>query len=214
MYISDSETDESLFCPECDCIDSDMSQSENMRNTVCPTPSYPAYDYLKRLLHREERIVDYINGDGNCFFRALSKVLYMTETCHMEIRQAVVDLIEKYPREFEQFTDGPSLHEYIIDMRRSGTWATQAEIYAATTLLQRDIYILSPDPGGDEYKWLLFSPRLEYTTSSSSSDPCYLTLCHTNGKHYDRIAALDGGCNCPLSPPVLSGVSGEIDLTV
>lgn len=179
---------------------------------ISPTPNYPAYKLIRKVICPEERQVDYIRGDGNCFFRALSKVIYNTESCHEEIRQAVVDVMEKYPKDFEQFIDGKSLEYHMKSMRRSGTWGTQAEIYGAATLLQRDIYILSPDHSGKQYRWLLFSPRFKQT-DVNSFDLCYITLCHTNGNHYDRIAPLIGKCNCALLPPPLSGVKDHVDLT-
>jgi hypothetical protein len=179
---------------------------------ISPTPNYPAYNLIRKVILPEKRQVDYIRGDGNCFFRALSKVIYNTESCHEEIRQAVVDVMEKYPKDFEQFIDGKSLEYHMKSMRRSGTWGTQAEIYGAATLLQRDIYILSPDHSGKQYRWLLFSPRFKQT-HVNSFDLCYITLCHTNGNHYDRIAPLIGQCNCALLPPQLSGVKEHVDLT-
>ncbi|XP_061189411.1 uncharacterized protein LOC133197408 [Saccostrea echinata] len=200
----------------CDFFGSDSSivtpnkSSKNDENISSP-PSYPAYDIIKDILDKEGRCVDYIRGDGNCFFRAISKVIYGSETCHSELRQAVVDLLEKYPREFEQFIDG-SVHEHIKSMRKLGTWATQTEIYLAATLIQREIYVLSPDHTGDVYRWLLFSPQFVYK-ESSVYDPCYLTLCHTNGNHYDRIVAIKKKCNCDVPPPQMMGVQGEVDLT-
>lgn len=195
----------------------DKKQSFLKSNTdsdgkIMATPSYPAYDMIRDIVEPEERQVDYIRGDGNCFFRALSKVIYNTETCHEELRQTVVDLMEKYPKDFEQFIDGKSIQSHIISMRKDGTWATQAEIYGAATLLQRDVYMLSPDHSGKFYRWLLFSPRFKQS-DVDCFDLCYITLCHTNGNHYDRIAPLVGKCNCALLPPQLSGAKGHVDLT-
>ncbi|XP_076112774.1 uncharacterized protein LOC143080682 [Mytilus galloprovincialis] len=195
----------------------DKKQSSLRSNTdsdgkIMATPSYPAYNMIRDVIEPEQRQVDYIRGDGNCFFRALSKVIYNTETCHEELRQTVVDLMEKYPKDFEQFIDGKSIHSHIISMRRDGTWATQAEIYGAATLLQRDVYMLSPDHSGKFYRWLLFSPRFKQS-DVDCFDQCYITLCHTNGNHYDRIAPLVGKCNCALMPPQLSGAKGHVDLT-
>lgn len=179
---------------------------------ITPCPSYPAYHTIREMITTEGRQVDYIHGDGNCFFRALSKVIYGSESCHEEIRQAVVDIMEKYPKEFEQFIDTGSTHEHIINMRKLGTWGTQAEIYGAATLLQRDVYILSPDHTGENYRWLLFSPRFLHEEGRPYHN-CYLTLCHTNGNHYDRIAPLQGECNCHLPRPRMSGIRAQIDLT-
>lgn len=176
------------------------------------TSSYEVYSYLKALLLSTDRQIDAIKGDGNCFFRALSKVVYCAQGFYDEMRQAVVDVLEKHPKRFEQFADEP-MKEHIANMRLDKTWATQTEIYAAATLLQRDVFILSPDQSkSDSYRWLLFSPQFRYS-SDIECCPCYLTLCHTHGNHYDRIAPIDGKCNCDLPPPEMSGVEGTVDLT-
>ena len=177
------------------------------------TSSYEVYTYLKALLLSTNRQIDAIKGDGNCFFRALSKVVYGAQGFYDEIRQAVVDVMEKHPKRFEQFADQP-MKDHISDMRLDKMWATQTDIYAAATLLQRDIYILSPDQRKDDsYKWLLFSPQFRYSSDIGNCS-CYITLCHTHGNHYDRIAPIEGSCNCDLSPPEMSGVKGSVDLTV
>ncbi|XP_050416583.1 uncharacterized protein LOC126830265 [Patella vulgata] len=195
--------------------DSDRpSTSESVKTTdIKSTPGYPLYAYLKSRLDFDNLQIDYIQGDGNCFFRALSKDIYGQESFHSEVRQAVVDVIEKYPKEFEQYLDsGASLREHINEMRLPSTWSTTMEIYAAATLLQRDIFVLSPDHTGDSYNWLLFQPRFSYD-SGMSYHPCFIALCHTNGNHYDRIAAKNKDCNCDQRPPRLRGVNAYVDLT-
>ncbi|KAK3082975.1 hypothetical protein FSP39_010468 [Pinctada imbricata] len=142
----------------------------------------------------------------------MSKIIYGSESSHEQLRQAVVDFVEKYPRHFEQYVDGGTLQDHIICMRENGAWGTQLEIYAAATLLQRDIYVLSPDHSGKKYRWLLFTPRFSYP-EANTYDKCYITLCHTNGNHYDRIASKTGSCNCGREAPVLSGIQTEVDLT-
>ncbi|KAH3868607.1 uncharacterized protein LOC127867825 [Dreissena polymorpha] len=175
------------------------------------TDGYSVYTYLKGFLSSTGRQIDAIKGDGNCFFRALSKIIYGNQKYYNEIRQAVVDVIQKHPRKFEAFADGP-ISEHIADMRHDKTWATQTEIYAAATLLNRDIYILSPDQTGETYRWLLFQPQVKYNNNLTGCD-CCLTICHTHGNHYDRIAPLVGKCNCELGPPEMSGIKGHVDLT-
>lgn len=139
-------------------------------------------------------------------------MVYGDENCHEEVRQAVVDLMEKFPQKFEQYIDQKTIHDQIVEMRKMGTWATQAEIYGAATLLQRDIFVLSPDHTGECYRWLLFSP-LFVTDNFSSCHRCHLTLCHTNGNHYDRVAVPTSECNCGIQRPMLSGIHDDIDLT-
>lgn len=188
------------------------SQTGEVEKPINDTSGYEVYSYLKALLLSTDRQIDAIKGDGNCFFRALSKTVYGAQGFYEEMRQAVVDVLEKYPKRFEQFADEP-MKNHIAKMRLDKTWATQTEIYAAATLLQRDIYILSPDQSkADSYRWLLFAPQFRYS-SDIECCRCYLTLCHTHGNHYDRIAPFEGRCNCDLPPPEMSGVKGTVDLT-
>lgn len=185
------------------------SDTENDINATC---DYSVYEYLKAFLNSTGRQIDAIKGDGNCFFRALSKVIYGNQSFYNEIRQGVVDVLEEYPKKFEAFADGP-MSQHIRSMREDKTWATQTEIYAAATLLNRDVYILSPDQTGETYRWLLFKPQFKYN-SSVTGCKCYITICHTHGNHYDRIAPLKSKeCNCGLEPPEMSGVKGSVDLT-
>lgn len=184
------------------------SDTETDFNDTC---SYSVYKYLKGFLNSTGRQIDAIKGDGNCFFRALSKVIYGNQSYYSEIREAVVDVLEEHPRKFEAFTDGP-MSDHIKSMRQDKTWATQTEIYAAATLLNRDIYILSPDQTGENYRWLLFKPQFKYN-SSVTGCKCYITICHTHGNHYDRIAAQSGKCNCELPPPEMLGIKDSVDLT-
>ncbi|XP_076457842.1 uncharacterized protein LOC143291704 [Babylonia areolata] len=197
------------------------------RFDVTATPSYPIYDYLKPELATQDRQIDYIRGDGNCFFRAISKAVYGSEAYHPECRQAVCDLIHAHPDLFRQYIDHSSITTHIIDMRVMGTWATTCEIYAAAALLGREIYVLAPSPSSDaQYHWLLFSPRSLTGPSIGGSlrrqreeeggdrgDPCYVTLCHTNANHYDHITPIAACCNCQLPVPRLNGVSTVLDLT-
>lgn len=199
---------------------------------ITPPPSYPIYDYLQPRLASIGRKVDYIRGDGNCLFRAISKELYGTEDYHVDCRQEVCNLIEEYPNVFNQYIDGADVARHVEQMRVLGTWATTCEIYAVATLLQRQVYVLAPSPTMDssqpsaDYHWLLFSPRpvsrsstssASYSTADGSSNTkpnrCYVTLCHTNSNHYDRIAPISAQCNCQIPPPELNGVSILMDLT-
>ena len=186
-------------------------RSDSEEKEINDTCGYSVYEYLKAFLASTGRQIDSIKGDGNCFFRALSKVIYSNQNYYDDVRQAVVDVLEKHPKKFEAFSDGRITH-HIQDMRQDKTWATQTEIYAAATLLNRDIYILSPDQTGETYRWLLFQPQVKYNRSFTGCK-CCVTICHTHGNHYDRIAAINGNCNCGLAPPDLTGVTGKVDLT-
>ncbi|KAH9487488.1 hypothetical protein Btru_076232, partial [Bulinus truncatus] len=94
--------------------------------------------------------------------------------------------------------------EHVERMSEDHCWATTCEIYAAATLLQRDIYMYTPNHS-DKYLWLLFQPvftRQLQDMELKSQPCCYVTLCNTNGNHYDLIVPNHGGCNCfPASSP-------------
>lgn len=97
-------------------------------------------------------------------------------------------------------------------MVEDGCWATTCEIYAAATYLQKDIYMLTPDHRNEKYTWLLFQPVFKIDeTSAANAHQCYITLCNTNGNHYDRIVPFHGGCNCFIPNPVLDGLVNELD---
>lgn len=104
---------------------------------------------------------------------------------------------------------------HIQKMSEDHCWATTCEIYAAATVLQRDIYVLTPNHLVTNYSWLLFKPVFKITnvTGSFAKHLCYITLCNTNGNHYDLVVADHGKCNCFLPHPELDGVSASIDLT-
>ncbi|KAL8575990.1 hypothetical protein ACOMHN_052008 [Nucella lapillus] len=209
------------------------------QSDITPSPSYAIYGLLKPRLADTGRQVDYIRGDGNCFFRALSKELYGSEDFHTDWREAVCDLIESHPCVFSPFVDGGCVSKHLHLMRQLGSWATSCEIYGAATLLRREVYVLAPSHSGQkEYNWLLFRPcslvcrnkaenggegcgheanddddeeedeegeEGEGEEEGEGIHPCYITLCLTNGNHYDRIRPLGSGlCNCQLAPPSLN----------
>ena len=82
------------------------SDSLLMEQDVNPSPSYPIYEVLKKQLSKENREIDYIKGDGNCFFRALSKQIHGTEKFHKDLRNLTVDIMATNRSFFVQFIDG------------------------------------------------------------------------------------------------------------
>lgn len=104
--------------------------------------------------------------------------------------------------------------EHVRKMSREYNWATTCEIYAAATLLQKDIFMLTPDHRNTVYTWLLFTPlfKSEPVRGDIVDQDCYITLCNTNGNHYDRVVPGHGGCNCFLPRPELAGAFCGTDL--
>ncbi len=42
-----------------------------------------------------------VRGDGNCFYRCISVQLYGTEERHLDVRNSVVDHLERHKSEFQ-----------------------------------------------------------------------------------------------------------------
>lgn len=81
-----------------------------------PSPSWPVYEMLTVKLTQENRRINYVTGDGNCFFRALSKILYGCEKYHKAVRQLVIDIIATNKSKFAQFIDGDVQVSFILNV--------------------------------------------------------------------------------------------------
>ncbi|GKA32120.1 OTU domain-containing protein [Tanacetum coccineum] len=56
-------------------------------------PKYPS-GILAERINTINFIVKMALGDGNCLFRALSKILHLTQKFHMDVRKALVDEVK------------------------------------------------------------------------------------------------------------------------
>ena len=92
-------------------------------------------------------LCDSIGADGNCLFRCLSKVISGSEEHHAKLRDEICrymvsdgkDIIGLY---FNQVLSPiPSEHLIRTCMYNNGNWGTNAELIAASALLQMDIYV-------------------------------------------------------------------------
>lgn len=96
-----------------------------------------------------------INGDGNCFYRAISYVITGSQSQHSAVRRAIVDHMRAIG---DRLIASGRIEQYIADnaVERSGTWATDTEINAASHLLKTSIYIYMEDSD----VWQHFHPRV------------------------------------------------------
>ena len=85
-----------------------------------------------------------INGDGNCYFRAMSFILTGVEKYHFVVRQAICNFIAIHYDDLNLFLvkykDGEA---YLKDtkMRENSTWGTELEIIATATMAKRDVIV-------------------------------------------------------------------------
>ena len=68
-------------------------------------------------------------------------------------------------------------------MSSQGTWGSDIEIFAASSLLSTDIYVYTKV--GNSYKWHKFSRSMLDSTLPSNKTSIYLQ--HTNGVHFDVV---------------------------
>ena len=90
---------------------------------------------------------DTIEGDGNCLFRCLSKVISGSEEYHAKVRGEICrymlsdgkDIIGWYFTQILSTTPSDYLNNTC--MYDNGIWGTDAELVTASALLQADIYV-------------------------------------------------------------------------
>ena len=77
-----------------------------------------------------------IVGDGNCFFRALSDIIYSSQGHHNLVRTGA------YSTEpYSICSASYSIDEHLATIRLPGKWATQVEIQAASELYGTPLYL-------------------------------------------------------------------------
>ena len=187
------------------CLKEEQRSSNPKRRVP---PNYPDYNIIRKEVG-EGREIDSIRGDGNCFFRAVSKAICGSEENHKQLRDLCVEFLNTHSNQFRQFVDDDDIQAHMNAMRKLGTWATQCEIFAAATILQRDIYVLSP-AGSSGYKWYKFTPQIP--CDPATLDRCFITLSHTQGNHYDCIFPKDKVCNCGQRAPMLKGSTTHVEI--
>jgi hypothetical protein len=159
--------------------------------------------------------IDFIQGDGNCFFRAISKQILGSENYHEEIRKLICDFMQNHPETFRSYTtDWPSpTHEkkghetakqqskrkqakfeaYVAYMRVLKKWGTDLEIRAVATLFQCCLKQFTNQIASrfHSWRWIEWSP-LEIDPEDSNEGILSLQgtlyLHHTDRIHYDVIA--------------------------
>lgn len=78
-----------------------------------------------------------VEGDGNCFFRALA---YLMNMDHEELRDIAIDYMLNHPEQFEGFSE-EGLDSYIDNMSKINTWADNLVIQALADNLEISLRI-------------------------------------------------------------------------
>lgn len=145
-------------------------------------------------LHSEGRMIDYIHGDGNCFFLVIniSKDIDGSENAHEIWRNQTCNEFSTHPQHYERYVENMSVAEHVRRMRQPKRWPTTCEMYGTAQVLRCNVYVFSPPTDdaedGAKYKWFVFQPRASSLVKLSPHPP-YFTICHTHGNHFDKSCA-------------------------
>ena len=147
-----------------DTFDSNYLQNvkENLRKT-----KNKKFDGLKRGINKyatPDMNVIKVKGDGNCFYRCISKWKYGSEERHGMIRREIVDFMSNNRTQYAAYIDGDvqsHIKEQCFTDGRLSSSATEAEVFAAASLFNTTILI-----HGDQ-QLLTFKPQTEATNGDS-----------------------------------------------
>lgn len=117
----------------------------------------------------------FTQGDGNCFFRAISFVVTGSEDLHQLFRKRITD---------HMINIDNSLRVFLIrneQMNDDGVWATENEILAAASLLETDILVYAAY--GLKMDWLRYPASLSLDILTSHA----IFLSNQSGNHFNVV---------------------------
>ena len=159
-------------------------------------------DPLKTIKHAgiSPYICHKIKGDGNCFYRAISKAVTGTERNHMLVRLTLCAFMTNNALELSNLIL-PHVHDIISKnavtamkahilkkkLDQFGTWASENEIFIAATVFQLKIHVSVLSNHKGSRSWNTFKSQFHNKSCHYLSD-FNVYLFHTNGmNHYDLI---------------------------
>ena len=117
------------------------------------------------------------------FYRAISFAITGSQSSHLTIRKAIVKHMTTKTEELKSHVQ--NVEEHLGKMTTTSEWATDAELFAAASLLQTDIMLWLQR--GD---WALFGRNVLEKSCSLSDDKRVIYLQHTNSNHFDYIKGI------------------------
>ena len=129
--------------------------------------------------------------DGNCFFRCISSYLHNTDVYHENIRHEVRNALSKNKDFYSQLIDG-DFDQHTNNMEQTNgntdTWATEAEIMAASETFNCEIFIKTIVDGN--FSWIRHSIK-----PNCDHDIPYISILHAN-QHFSLIINNVRPCQC------------------
>lgn len=116
-------------------------------------------------------------GDGNCFFRAVSLQVYGDATMHQEVRQRCCDFMANDQAHFEQFINDEVYADYLERKRNNGVHANNPEIQAISELYSRPVEVYTEESGSQPIN--IFQ--------SDCQDQFPIRVSYHDGNHYNAV---------------------------
>ena len=130
-----------------DIIDNNISVPESSQNltrsplnNVKPKGNCIMSTLVRGLLSKNLKQFD-VGGDGDCFFKAVSRQLYSSPNYHQNVRKAGIDYLCTHPEQFIESVVDKSWSEYINDMSHQGTWCDALMVQAVADAFNCEIDI-------------------------------------------------------------------------
>ena len=174
-----------------------MAKGRRGKNTKSKNPKVSdTVDSLRQCLSQVGLVVNDIEADGNCLFRAFASQYLDDEGMsfmnllfdksidkHYEFRQACCEyMIDEGHEFFRSFLDDESLEDYVTHMREDGVWGTQMEIVSLCRKYAVNCVIFRPD--GLHY-------RIECDSETDTAR--ILMLSHHDDEHFNEVRFKEKG---------------------
>ncbi|CAM9636925.1 unnamed protein product [Choristocarpus tenellus] len=135
--------------------------------------------------------IKYITGDGNCLFRSIADQLEGKQHEHVDVRQKIMDYMEKNRDTFEPYMeDDEPFDAYIKRLRRNGEWGGHQELFAASQLLKVNILV-------HQFQ----APRFEIQNVLAGHRS--FSLSYHGEYHYNSVRANSDSDTGPATPLIL-----------
>ena len=129
----------------------------------------------KQLRERNLKLVN-VNGDGNCFFRAIAHQLYGDESQHQMVREEAVQEVIKNSNRYRNFIAG-SFDKYVSNLSTDREWADNAAIQATSNAFRISTEILNDSERIPSYTILPFD-------KDSVASPQHVVVGYIGNVHY------------------------------
>ena len=137
----------------------------------------------------ENTSIDNIIGDGNCFFRAISKELFGEERNHERLHAILVEYVQINSKHFQQYLSRRSgtIMEHFNNMQKLG-------VFGNSTFLQIPVHTFSKITPSTSWQWILYKSKKVLQCNQIHSNlplQCpenyHIELRNANSNHFDRV---------------------------